>query len=199
MSTNWSDRIHYTRPTPTPEETKHASLHWTGCYIQECKFHEQEKVNNRYWPKEPQKTTVRRCRTCGQQGHNSQYCNRYNNPPPPAPSATELPEWVYQPAGSGLGTNRGATEHMDGLSGGPSAPTATMAPSPSQNLPDEGSHSERVGRRQKKGKPTPERTDESSSLSTISPTIFRDYEHIAHPPNTTPIVTFSGDDVKTEP
>ena len=180
-----------------PREQQHTALHWTGCFLEECKFHEQVKVYNRYWPKEPKKIAPRKCRTCGQQGHNSQYCSRYNKPSNTA-NPTELPNWVYQPAGPGLDTNRGATEGMDGVSAGPSAPTAPMAPPPSKNLPDEGPGI-RTGGGRKKGRKASSRDSELSSLSTISDSIFKDYEHIHKPLDTTPFVTFSGEENTGEP
>ena len=50
----------------------HALLYWTGCYIEECKVH----TNQRYDPKPPSWAQV--CRYCGQYGHKLINCHAYD-------------------------------------------------------------------------------------------------------------------------
>ena len=51
---------------------KHALLHWTGCYIDDCKIH----TNKRYEPKPPSWAQV--CTYCGQYGHKFITYDAYN-------------------------------------------------------------------------------------------------------------------------
>ena len=52
---------------------KHALLHWTGCYIDDCKIH----TNKRYELKPPSWAQV--CTYCGQYGHKVINCDAHDN------------------------------------------------------------------------------------------------------------------------
>ena len=51
---------------------KHALLHWTGCYIEDCKIHTKKP----YEPKPPSWAQI--CTYCGQYGHKVINCNAHN-------------------------------------------------------------------------------------------------------------------------